>query len=430
MRLQSIWRGAWRPAAFVAIVASLASVVLPLATPAEAHFKLNVNIRVFHVVHEPQQLRILARLPMAYLVADKAGAETADGTRVPAPYTTNRLEDGVLLHYLDPAAVRGDPAGLARILAEGLVLEVGGEILRAEPGRLRAYPATEQPPFALLGEAEAALAGPVYDASFAATYVGDTIVDVELVYPHPGQATTYSLRSLLDPGLLGQADTANLILDHASDPPLIFRVRGLLSEPANVSHSALSAAWTFIKEGVRHIFGGTDHVLFVLCLALGAASIGALAWRITGFTLGHTVTLSLGFFGYAPQGAWFVPLVETGIALSIAYAAITALVVSRQAPTTLITAALGLLHGLGFSFVLREILQLDSPNLWQSLLAFNVGVEIGQLLIALVVWMILAIIVRRMPQRLKLVRWIVALPCIFVAMIWTGERGAQLIFNL
>ena len=114
--------------------------------------------------------------------------------------------------------MRRDPAGLARILAEGLVLEVGGEILRAEPGRLRVYPATEQPPFALLGEAEAALAGPVYDASFAATYVGDTIVDVELVYPHPGQATTYSLRSLLDPGLPGQADTANLILDHASDP--------------------------------------------------------------------------------------------------------------------------------------------------------------------------------------------------------------------
>lgn len=427
MRLQPLWRGIRRPAISLVAIATLFAAIFPFAAPAKAHFKLNINIRVFHIVHDPRGLRILARLPMAYLVADKVGTEAADGTRKPAPYTTNRLEDDVLVHYLDPAALRGDPAGLGRILAEALVLETGGIELRAFQGRLRAYPATHQPPFARLGEAEAALTGPVYSNGFATTYVGDTVVDIELIYPYRGHATAYSLRSRLDPGLAGQADTANLILDHASDPPLIFRIRGLLSEPAVVSHSVLRAAWTFIREGVHHIFEGTDHVLFVLCLVLGAATVGALVWRITGFTLGHTVTLSLGFFGYAPRGAWFVPVVETGIALSIVYAAVAALAGSRRTPTMVITAALGLLHGFGFSFVLREILRLDSPNLWQSLLAFNVGVEIGQLLIALAVWPVLALVFRTMPERMTMVRWSIALPCIFVATLWTGERGARLL---
>ena len=54
--------------------------------------------------------------------------------------------------------------------------------------------------------------------------------------------------------------------------------------------------------------------------------------------------------------------------------------------TTLVAALLGVLHGLGFSIVLREILKLDAPKLWQSVLAFNVGIEIGQLLIVLALW--------------------------------------------
>ena len=221
-----------------------------------------------------------------------------------------------------------------------------------------------------------------------------------------------------------------MILDHATAPPLIFRVRGLMTQPVEMSHSALEAAWTFVKEGVRHILEGLDHVLFVLCLVLGAATLGMLAWRVTGFTIGHSVTLTLGFFGYVPKGAWFIPLVETGIALSIFYAAIVALTSVGRRMTTLITALLGLLHGLGFSFVLSEILDLESPNLWQSLLAFNVGIEIGQLLIVLALWPILHFISTRLPNRIALIRWAVALPCILFATIWTGQRTMQFISSL
>lgn len=423
-------RGAARPASLRSAAIVCAAVLACFGSAASAHFLLNVNIRVFHVVHERDRLRLLVRAPMPYLVADKLGPEAADGTRAPAPYTTNRIEDGALVHRLDAGTFRSGPEGLAAILAEGLVLETGGRTLGAEIGRVRASPAAKQAPFARLDEAEAALAGPAYAEEFEETYVGDTIIDVELIYPVTGRVGRYALSSTLDPGLPGQDDTANLILDHAASPPLIFRVRGLMIEPVEVSYSALEAAGTFVVEGVRHILEGTDHVLFVLCLVLGATTLGALAWRVTGFTVGHSVTLTLGFFGYVPSGTWFIPLVETAIALSIAYAAAVSLIAAAHRMTTWVTASLGLLHGLGFSFVLSEILKLESPNLWQSLLAFNVGIEVGQLLIVVAIWPLLMLIARRSPKRAGVVRWAVALPCILVATIWTGERAVQLASSL
>ena len=423
-------RGAAGPASFLAVAVACIAVLAGFGGDASAHFLLNVNIRVFHVVHEQGRIRLLVRTPMAYLVADKLGPEAADGTRAPAPYTTNRIEDGALVHYLDAGTFRIEPEGLAAILAGGLILETAGEVLAADIGRVRAWPAANQAPFARLDEAESALDGPAYPEELEATYVGDTVVDAELIFPTAGRVGRYSLRSTLDPGLPGQDDTANLILDHAATPPLIFRVRGLMAQPIEVSHSALEAAWTFVREGVRHILEGTDHVLFVLCLVLGAAKLGALAWRVTGFTIGHSVTLTLGFFGYVPTGTWFIPLVETGIALSIVYAAAVSLIAVGHRMTTLVTAALGLLHGLGFSFVLSEILNLESPNLWQSLLAFNVGIEVGQLVIVLAIWPLLMFVAKRFPKRIAAVRWAVALPCILVATIWTGERAVQLVSSL
>lgn len=420
----------WRSLLLTAVAAAL----LLAAGSASAHFILNVNIRTIHVAHDAggdgSGLRLLVRLPMPYLVADKLGPEQPDGTRKPAPFTTNRVEDGTLVHYLDAGQLRAAPEGLARILADGLILQAEGVPLAAEVGRLRAYPASLQPPFSTLEEVERALAGPVYAADYAESYVGDTVVDVELIYRTGAPVDSYSLRSTLDPGLPGQEETANLVLDHAAAEPLIFRVRGLMTEPVEVSRSVLLAMLSFGVEGVHHILGGLDHVLFVVCLVLGARSLRGLAWRITGFTIGHSITLSLGFLGYVPQTPWFIPLVETGIAASIIYAAVAAFRAEESRATILITALIGLLHGLGFSFVLQEILKLDSPTLWQSLLAFNLGVEAGQLAIAAILFPLLWLLGRFSPSRLPLARWGLALPCVAVAAVWVGERSAQLVGGL
>ncbi len=397
------------------------------AGPVAAHFLLNVNIRIVHVEHLDEGLRVYLRLPAPYVLAPLIGAEKADGTVAPAPYTTNRMIDGELMHALDPAALKADPLGLGRLVAEGHSIVAEGVELTPEVEAVRVYPALQQVPFATLNEARKSFDNPVLPPDMGETFVGDSVIDVRLRYRAAGGVYGYSFSSSLNPGLEGQDKTANLILDHFVGEPLVFRESGLLAEPLAVSRSAWKAAYGFVVDGTRHILQGSDHVLFVLCLIIGAFTLGDLLWRVTGFTVGHTVTLILGFFGFVPGGAWFVPAVETGIALSIIYAGIIALLRRRGAGTIAVTAGIGLLHGLGFSFVLHEILRIDSPNLWQSLLAFNLGVELGQLAIVLAVWPVLWLLARQRADWAQAARWVVALPCITLAALWVGQRSLQIL---
>jgi hypothetical protein len=399
---------------------------------ARAHFLLNINVRVIHVEHLDDGLRIYLRLPMPYLVADRLGSVGPDGLPEPAPYTTNRFEDDRLVHYLDADALAADPLGLGRLVADGHQVSVGGSPLVPEVEQLRAYPGAEQPSFASIEDAKRSFEGPYHPERFPITYVGDAVVDTVLRYRSGGPVYRYAVSSSLDPGLEGQEDTANLLLDHFPGGTEVFRARGLLDQPIEVSRSALAAVTTFVTEGVRHILDGWDHVLFVLCLALGAVRFSSLLWRATGFTIGHSVTLAAGFFGFVPSGNWFVPAVEMGIALSIIYAAVFAVSDrgrdSRSETTMfLITTTIGLLHGLGFSFVLHEILRVDSPNIWQSLLAFNLGVEIGQVLIILAAWPLFRLVARWNDRAWAVGRWGVAVPCVAVAAVWTAQRALMVI---
>ena len=399
---------------------------------ARAHFLLNINIRIIHVEHLEDGLRVYLRLPMPYLVADRLGPIGPDGLPEPAPYTTNRLEDDRLVHHLDADALRAEPSGLGRLVADGHRFAVEGRPLIAEVEQVRAYPGAEQPSFATIDDAKRSFDGPVYPDRFPITYVGDTVVDVVLRYRSDGPVTEYSVSSSLDPGLESQDETANLLLDHFPGKTEVFRARGLLDQPIEVSRSTLAAVATFVAEGIRHILEGWDHVLFVLCLALGAVRLSGLLWRATGFTIGHSVTLAAGFFGFVLSGPWFIPAVEMGIALSIIYAAVVALTDrgrdSRfERRMFLITSMIGLLHGLGFSFVLHEILQVDSPNIWQSLLAFNLGVEVGQVLIIVASWPLFRLVARRNDRAWRIGRWGVAVPCVAVAAFWTGQRALMIV---
>ncbi len=391
-----------------------------------AHFKLNLNIRIIHVAHQEDGLAVYMRLPMPYLLADLAGAVQDDGSREPAPFTSNALVDGEWMHYVDYDAIERDPLGLGAMAASGHVITSEQSILQPDVRAVRVYHGDSQPPFATLEEAELAFRSVEQEKVSPAPFVGDSVVDVLIQYRSMESVSSYSLSSSLNPGLEGQEDTANLILDYAGSAPVIFRVRGLLERPVVISNSIWKAAKTFVVEGVRHILAGYDHVLFVICLVLGATLISTLAWRVTGFTIGHSITLTLGFFGYVPQATWFIPLIETGIAVSIILAAVLALnsdplkVSSKNG--FLLTTLIGMLHGLGFSFVLQEILSVTSSNIWISLLSFNIGVEIGQLAIVLLLWPILYVVGKHLPHRLIAVKWIVALPCIVIAAFWSGQR--------
>ncbi len=88
----------------------------------------------------------------------------------------------------------------------------------------------------------------------------------------------------------------------------------------------------------------------------------------------------------------------------------------------LVTCAIGLLHGLGFSFVLHKILQVTSPDIWQSLLAFNVGIEFGQLAIILLTWPLFRLIQRYSEFAWKISRNGLATVSIGIAAVWTVQR--------
>lgn len=406
-----------------------------IAVSASAHFLLNLNVRILHVEHLADGLRVYLRTPMPYLVAGKLGPVGEDGLPRPAPFTSNAMESGQLTHSVDFSQISDDPTGLGVLAEDGYIVATGDTQLSGAVEQVRLYRVGAQPDFATLAEAQRSFQS---DRAFpdvrTPLYVGDAVVDVVLRYASGEPVVSYSVSSNLDPGLPGQEMTANLILDYGPGSLKVFRSRGLMTEPVEVTRSALSAIGTFILEGVRHILEGVDHVLFVVCLVVGAATLRSLLWRVTGFTLGHSVTLSLGFFGFVPSGAWFIPAVETGIALSIIYAAAITILPSnddsKEWKTFFVTCGIGLLHGLGFSFVLQNILQVTSPNIWQSLLAFNVGVEIGQLLIVLLIWP-LFLILRRMNLRAwRSAQITTAAVCIVIASIWTTDRVGLVIDSL
>ncbi len=141
------------------------------------------------------------------------------------------------------------------------------------------------------------------------------------------------------------------------------------------------AALRFVELGFFHILDGIDHLLFLLCLVIPFRRFRPLVVIVTSFTVAHSVTLIASAFSLAPDSLWFPPLVETLIAMSIVYMALENIVGSKVERRWMIAFAFGLVHGFGFSFALHETMQFAGSHLLTSLLSFNVGVELGQLMV-------------------------------------------------
>jgi len=185
------------------------------------------------------------------------------------------------------------------------------------------------------------------------------------------------------------------------------------------------AFFRFVRLGIDHILLGIDHVLFVLCLIVPFRRIRPLIAIITSFTVAHSITLIASAFGLAPAVPWFPPLIETLIALSIVYMAVENIVGTQWSRRWVIAFAFGLVHGFGFSFALGETLQFAGSHLLTSLLAFNIGVEIGQLLIILVAVPLLTILFRR-PSIEKSGTVVLSALLAHSGWHWLEDRASQL----
>jgi hypothetical protein len=185
------------------------------------------------------------------------------------------------------------------------------------------------------------------------------------------------------------------------------------------------AALRFVEAGFLHILEGADHLLFLLCLVIPFRRFGALVLIVTSFTVAHSITLIASAYNLGPGALWFAPLIETLVAASIVYMAIENVVGTNVQRRWMITFAFGLVHGFAFSFALREQLQFAGSHLLTSLLAFNVGVELGQLLVLAILVPVLGFLFRRvMPERIGII--ILSVLIGHTGWHWMTERGERL----
>jgi hydrogenase/urease accessory protein HupE len=145
---------------------------------------------------------------------------------------------------------------------------------------------------------------------------------------------------------------------------------------------ALLVIRKFLPAGIQHILIGPDHLLFLIGLLLLGGTVRQLTVVVTAFTLAHSLTLSLAALNFVTPP---VRLIEPAIALSIVYVGADNLLVRNGRDLRAwIAFAFGFIHGFGFANVLREM-DLPARALGWSLFSFNVGVEIGQLLVVVAV---------------------------------------------
>lgn len=274
-----------------------------------------------------------------------------------------------------------------------------------------------------------------YDSAFAhvhgATLPVETqvqfqraMLDMELEYPITDANAKFAMRSGL--AHLGVKTTTVL---HFLAPGKSERAFEYEGNPGLVQLDPTwyQAVWRFVQMGIEHILSGLDHLLFIFCLIIPVRRWRVLAAIVTAFTAAHSITLIASAYGFAPGGAWFPPLVESLIALSIVYMALENILArpGRLNKRWMLAFGFGLVHGFGFSFALRDSLQFAGTHLITSLAAFNIGVEIGQLFVLSLAVPVLLFVMRRSQSE----RTVVIVASALVAHSgwhWMTERFAVL----
>jgi len=208
------------------------------------------------------------------------------------------------------------------------------------------------------------------------------LLDVLFEYPIESDQSKFSIH----PGLarLGLRVVTSL---RFVPPNGVIRAFEFIGDPGVVPLDPgwLQAALRFVQLGFFHILDGTDHLLFLFCLVIPFRRFRALVPVVTAFTVAHSMTLIASAYNLGPDALWFPPLIEMLIAASIVYMALENIAGGASVERRWMMAfGFGLVHGFGFSFALRETLQFAGTHLLTSLLSFNIGVELGQLLVLLI----------------------------------------------
>jgi hypothetical protein len=191
-----------------------------------------------------------------------------------------------------------------------------------------------------------------------------------------------------------------------------------LTAPPPASRAAV--AWQHLSLGFTHIVPkGLDHILFVLGLFLLNVRWRALLMQISAFTLAHSITLGLTMYGIVSLPP---RLVEPLIAVSIVYVAVENLLTSELKPWRVaLVFSFGLLHGMGFAGVLRDV-GLPRPQFLTALVAFNAGVEAGQLTVIAIAFALVAYWRSDRQLYRRAIVWPASIAISAVGSFWTLQR--------
>ena len=178
-------------------------------------------------------------------------------------------------------------------------------------------------------------------------------------------------------------------------------------------------------EGITHVVPfGWDHTLFISALALALPRLRPVVLQATVFTLAHSVTLTLAVFGIIPNAS---VLIESGIAVSVAlmgFANVLALLWQRSITLSFwrlcVIFFFGLLHGMGFASVFGDV-YLSAGNLALALASFNIGVELGQIIVLLMVLIAIRVAGNRTLGRTS--RWTLAKSLRLAGSVLIGVLG-------
>ncbi len=204
---------------------------------------------------------------------------------------------------------------------------------------------------------------------------------------------------------------------------LIFLGNDLFAHNINYSLEAAPAGdiiFFYLKLGTEHIIPyGLDHILFVVALCLLNTKFKTILWQATAFTIAHSITLAL-----STKGIITLPseIVEPIIALSILFVAVENILISELKAWRMgIVFLFGLIHGLGFASALNEI-GLPPGKFYTSILSFNLGVEIGQIIVILLLFILLILPFGKKPWYKKYIVYPLSALIGIVALYWTVQR--------
>ncbi len=204
---------------------------------------------------------------------------------------------------------------------------------------------------------------------------------------------------------------------------------GLFFAPSLFAHSinyaledapARDVVWFYMKLGFTHIIpSGSDHILFVTGLCLLSPKIKTILWQATAFTVAHSITLALSMKNIVvAPGA----VVEPVISLSIMFVAVENMVIKKLRPwRVLVVFLFGLIHGMGFASALNEI-GLPTNKFYTSIIAFNAGVELGQMAVIAAVFSLLIFPYHNRVWYRKRMVYGISSAITLVAFYWTIQR--------